>query len=160
MIFVFGEYKVDIDVNKTKKRYDNADKISEGCTCDACINFEKAFDLLPKEVTNFFSKLGIDPKKMDECFRNCTNDDGSLFYSALCYLSGTVLEGESAWEEVDTSGYNCYTWNADKAYEVTNGFYVSFENAVFMEDESRAPIVKLEISANIPWVLEKENHYL
>lgn len=42
MIFKFGQYKVDIDVEKTKNFYENAEPVSKSCSCDGCLNFEKA----------------------------------------------------------------------------------------------------------------------
>ncbi len=34
MIFEFGKYKVDIDVEKTKQFYEKAETVDEGCSCD------------------------------------------------------------------------------------------------------------------------------
>ncbi len=66
MIFTFGQYKIDVDVEKTKEFYSNAKTVSTGCSCDGCLNFEKAVGKLPKEVRTFFADLGIDMTKVCE----------------------------------------------------------------------------------------------
>ena len=63
MIFQFGEYKIDVDVEKTRQFYDRAKTVSEGCQCDGCLNFERAVDKLPQNIRDFFSALGVDIKK-------------------------------------------------------------------------------------------------
>lgn len=63
MIFQFGEYKIDVDVEKTKQFYNRAKTVSEECQCDGCLNFERAVDKLPQNIRDFFSALGVDMKK-------------------------------------------------------------------------------------------------
>lgn len=63
MIFQFGEYKIDVDVENTRQFYDRAKTVSEGCQCDGCLNFERAVDKLPQNIRDFFSALGVDMKK-------------------------------------------------------------------------------------------------
>ena len=64
MIFQFGEYKIDVDVEKTRQFYDRAKTVSEECQCDGCLNFERAVDKLPQNIRDFFSALGVDMKKI------------------------------------------------------------------------------------------------
>ena len=71
MIFQFGEYKIDVDVEKTRQFYDRAKTVSEGCQCDGCLNFERAVDKLPQNIRDFFSALGVDMKKICECYVYC-----------------------------------------------------------------------------------------
>lgn len=63
LIFQFGEYKIDVDVEKTRQFYDRAKTVSEGCQCDGCLNFGRAVDKLPQNIRDFFSALGVDMKK-------------------------------------------------------------------------------------------------
>lgn len=63
MIFQFGEYKIDVDVEKTKQFYNRAKTVSEECQCDGCLNFERAVDELSQNIRDFFSALGVDMKK-------------------------------------------------------------------------------------------------
>nr|WP_288828497.1 hypothetical protein [uncultured Clostridium sp.] len=158
MIFKFGQYQVDIDVDKTKSFYENAPLVSEGCSCSGCRNYEKAITVLPAEVTGFFSDLGVDMRKVSEVYVNCNNSDGTLFYGGFYHLCGTLLLGESAWVSIDPSISH---WEEEQAFKITNDFHVSFQKECsLLEDDLPRPALQLEISANIPWVLHEENKYL
>ena len=50
----FGNYLLDIDVEKTKKFYETAETITQGCDCSGCCNYEKATNKFSIEVLNFF----------------------------------------------------------------------------------------------------------
>ena len=70
MVFEFGSYKADIDVEKTRHFYKNAESVSKRCSCDGCTNFEEAVAVLPQSVIKFFADLGIDMRKVCECLEN------------------------------------------------------------------------------------------
>ena len=93
MIFQFGEYKIDVDVEKTRQFYDRAKTVSEGCQCDGCLNFERAVDKLPQNIRDFFSALGVDMKKICECYVYCAKDENTLYYGGFCHICGTLLSG-------------------------------------------------------------------
>ncbi len=42
MIFTFDNYTIDVDVEKTRKIYQELPLITHGCNCDGCQNLEKA----------------------------------------------------------------------------------------------------------------------
>ena len=60
MIFNFGSYTIDVDVEKTKKVYSELMTVSQNCNCDGCRNFEKYIGILPKAIISFFDTLGVD----------------------------------------------------------------------------------------------------
>lgn len=157
MIFEFGKFKVDIDVEKTKQFYENAEKVSKSCSCDGCQNFEQAVEILPQSVNGFFANLGIDIRKVCECYVNCTNTNETLLYGGFCHACGTLLNGKSAWKKSsETSSY----WNDEVTFTISDDFYVSFKNDVaLLETDFPLPVIQLEFSANIPWVLDKKNTY-
>ena len=103
MIFQFGEYKIDVDVEKTRQFYDRAKTVSEGCQCDGCLNFERAVDKLPQNIRDFFSALGVDMKKICECYVYCAKDENTLYYGGFCHICGTLLSGKSAWKPTSDS---------------------------------------------------------
>ena len=157
MIFSFGNYTVDINVEKTKQIYKNLPLITQTCNCDGCQNFEKAVDVLPKVIHAFFNDLGIELKRIVECYVNCKNEDGTLFYGGFCHVCGTLIQGESAW--VKTTETHSY-YNPDLAYHLDDNFCVSFQEECFLvEEQFEAPILQIEFQANIPWVLDKKNAY-
>lgn len=141
MVFQFGQFKVDIDVEKTQEFYKSMNLVSKGCQCSGCRNYEIAIDILPNEVKNFFDTIGIDMKKVTEVYVNVANPDNSLYYEGFYHLCGSLLQGESE-------------------YSLTKDFYISFqEDCVLMEDGFPTPALQLEISANIPWALNEDNTY-
>ena len=157
MIFTFGNYTVDIDVEKTRRIYTRLPLITHRCTCAGCQNFEKSVDDLPKAVRTFFDDLGIDLKKIVECYVNCKNEDGTLLYGGFCHVCGTLIQGESAW--VNISKTHSY-YNTDLSYRLGDSFCVSFqEECLMVEKQFEPPILQIEFEATIPWVLNKENTY-
>lgn len=86
MIFQFGEYKIDVDVEKTRQFYDRAKTVSEECQCDGCLNFERAVDELSQNIRDFFSALGVDMKKICECYVYCAKDENTLYYGGFCHI--------------------------------------------------------------------------
>ena len=148
MIYKYGQYTVDIDVEKTKAFYARARRISEVCPCDGCTNFERAVKILPKDVASVFSALGIEPEKVAECYVNTTNPDGTLMYGGFCHVGGTMPEGEFDWP-----------WE-DDAYAVGANFRISFRRELsLLEDDFPEPAIQMEFIANLPWLLDTENTY-
>lgn len=155
MLFEIGQYRIDVDIVKTKQFYKNADIISRSCTCDGCLNFEKAVDALPPSIIAFFADLGIDMRKACECYVNCTNEDGSLLYGGFYHICGTLLEGESAWKKIN--GNTFYCWDNKAVFCVSPDFHVSFQKDVaLLEKDFPLPVIQLDFFARIPWVLEKD----
>ena len=151
MIFKFEPYEINVDIEKTRAFYENAELVSEQCTCDGCQNFAKAVDILPESVKGFFTSLGIDMRKAAECYVYNKNEDGSLFYGGIYHLCGTILRGKST--EVTFSDGTCWK-------EITLDFQIAFgDNICLLEEDFPLPVIQLNITANIPWVLEKENPY-
>lgn len=157
MVVKFGQYIIDLDIEKTKYFYENAEPVSKGCSCDGCLNFEKAIDVLPQTVREFFANLGVDMSKVCECYVNCTNEDGTLSYGGFYHICGTLLDGESAWKKIsDTT--SC--WDESATFSVSSNFHISVQKDIaLLEADFPLPAIQLEFSANIPWVLEKENTY-
>ncbi len=157
MIFTFGQYKVDIDVDKTRQFYTAAKLVSEGCSCSGCRNYEKAVSFLPKKILDFFAVLGVDMRKIAEVYVNCRNTDGTLLYGGFYHLCGTLLAGTSAWTPVDPTISH---WEEAQAFKISADFEVSFQSEChLLEKDFPLSALQLEISANIPWVLSEENTY-
>ena len=157
MIFTFGNYKVDVDVEKTRQIYQQLPWITRGCNCGGCLNFEKAVDSFPEAVHTFFNDLGIDLKKIVCCYVNCKNEDGSLLYGGFCHVCGTLIRGESAWVNISETLSH---YNTDLTYRLDDNFCVSFQEECFMiEEQFEAPILQIEFEATVPWILNTENTY-
>lgn len=64
--FVFGLYRLEVDVEATRAYYEAHPGPWITCTCDGCRNFARAAGKLPRAVTDFFHALGLDPEKPGE----------------------------------------------------------------------------------------------
>jgi len=142
MIFEFPKYKIDVDADRTRRFYETHDFASGACTCSGCRNYEKAADHFPEEVTAFFKNLGVDVKKFREVYTLCTNYDDTVFYGGWYHICGEMISGD----------------NVREFFKVTDDFHVSFNKVICMlEKDFPLPAIQLEISADIPWVLEEIN---
>ncbi len=147
MIFEFGPCRIDVDVERTRRWYETAPTLSRCCDCDGCVNYERAADLFPERVTAFFAALGADVKKPTEVYVNCTNKDGSLWYGGWYHLCGMVL-AEADW-----------LFEAEGAPFGSRGFQIGLGGGGPIAREFPRPAITLDLWADIPWVLEKENTY-
>ena len=157
MLFEFGQYQIDVDVEKTKTFYTKANVVSDGCSCDGCRNYERAIGTLSHEIISFFDKLGVDMKKVCEVYVNCKNSDGTLLYGGFCHICGVLLLGENEWVSDSASASH---WEDGKSFPITDSFHISFQKECsLLENEFPLPALQMEISANIPWVLPEDNRY-
>ena len=56
--FVWGRYRLEVDVEATRAYYDSHPGPWITCTCDGCRNFMLAVKTLPQAVRDFFDVLG------------------------------------------------------------------------------------------------------
>lgn len=149
MIFEFGSYRIDVDVERTRQWYETEPLVSQCCDCDGCVNYERAADVFPESVKSFFTALGADVKKPIEVYVNCTNKDGTLWYGGWYHLCGTLLDdGEDIWRVAEGTPLGL------------RGFQIFFKGRTDLVQETcPRPILQMEVEADIPWVLEKENTY-
>lgn len=153
MLFTFGRYTVDVDVDKTRELYEKLPFISQSCGCDNCINFEKAADFFSGDVTAFFNTLGVNPKKTAECMKYTDNPDGTSLYGGFYHLCGRLVEGDDAWVEISKSHS---VFERDLAYKVNEHFFASFrETASSLSEEFNCPLLQLEFEADVPQLPEK-----
>lgn len=158
MIFEFGQYIIDIDTEKTKLFYNTYRNITEGCSCPGCRNYVAAVATLPPEVVGVFTNLGVDMKKVCEVYVCCTSIDKTLLYGGFYHICGNMLSGKSVW--VSTAPSMSHQ-EESRVFRITNDFCISFQNECHcLESNFPQPVLQMEISANIPWVLVEENTYL
>lgn len=157
MVFEFGKYILDIDVEKTRAFYLGAARITDGCTCQGCRNYEKWASSLSGASRAIFEGMGILPEKSPEVYVNCPNSDGSLFYGGFYHLSGTIMQGSEPWKEISV---NISALDEDPFFPLTPGFRAAFtENVALLEKDFPAPVIQMEILANIPFVLPEKCTY-
>lgn len=160
MIFAFGNYELDIDVEKTRQFYQNSpQELTDGCDCAGCRNFREAYKQSMPEVKTFFEQLGVDILKAPDLSAfNGDIEKKTLSYGGFCHLCGTILKSGMV---KTTEAPNCVRAETESWYEVAEGLSVMFaEDCALLEKDFPTPVVQMEIRINVPWVLEGEEHYL
>ena len=153
MIFNFGRFQLDIDVEATKTFYCKHGKtVLEDCGCVNCRNYYEAISKVSDKVKNFFASLGIDPQKSPEATWWITNEDGIAYYSIIFHVVGTIIKSVDIYEPFGDNGYHLITENF---YEIDKNFKVGFTSkAVLVERDFPMPCIQLEIEAYLPWVID------
>ncbi len=148
--FTFGDYVVDVDVERTREIYKSLTPVSTRCKCDYCANYEKVVDRLPVQVLDFFDNLGVDLTKITESVIYNRNRDGSVHYGGLLHVCGKVVKGKE-------DGEHMITLRPKEAYGVTEDFKVWFsEESLMVEKEFDAPVMQIDFETDLPWVLDKK----
>ena len=153
MIFDFGNFRLDINVEATKAFYSKSRKtVLEDCGCVNCRNYYEAISKVSDKVKSFFSSLGIDPQKSPEATWWDTNEDGIAHYSIIFHVAGTIIKSVDIYKPVGDNGYQIIYENF---YEVDKNFKIGFtSNAVLVEKDFPKPCIQLEIEAYLPWVID------
>ena len=161
MIFNFGSYVLDIDVDRTRAFYGRPDvkTTSEQCVCTGCQNYDAAILLASPKVLNFFESLGIDPRKPAEVYDLLGGDPdeaGTMYYNGWYHVCGVRLQGDDAWVNVTDEMKHL---EFAKMYAVDDSFKVSFEEGTLMLHKAfPSPVLQMEIDAHLPWVLPNKGN--
>ena len=150
--FMFGHYRLSVDVEATRAYYAAHPESWITCECEGCRNFAAALGTLPRAEVDFFKAMGLDPAKPAElCYYQGTEQD--LSGGGWYHLAGTVLEGSSQSGE-------CEVFPAGW-YDLAEGFSVGFKNSCdLLPDDFPRPCFQMEFNHQMPWVLEVPNPYI
>ncbi|MBQ7911247.1 MAG: hypothetical protein IJ363_10750 [Clostridia bacterium] len=162
MIFRFGNYTLDVDVERTRAFYARGDvkTTSQQCTCAGCQNYDKAILKMPAAVTDFLESLGLDPRKPAEAFdvMGGLAEDGKVLYNGFYHLCGVRLRGEDAWVK---TAKDMKHLDGDRMYAVDGDFKVSFEEEICLLHEAfPTPVLQMEFDARLPVALAGGYHYV
>jgi hypothetical protein len=149
----FGRWTVNCDAEVTKNAY-AAIKIGapEECPCDPCDNFvaqrSKAY---PQTALDLFRSLGIEANREAEIYHMARLNSGKHLYGGWFHFVGEILSGEDAAVPV---AENVWKPSLDS---VTDDFSLGFTKKVGMVPKSFQgfQLVQLEFTAQLPWLLEK-----
>ena len=135
--FVFGPYRLEVDVEATRAWYDRYGDATGGCDCAYCRNYAAAVGTLPPEVETFLEPLGLSlhrPGDIGEYGPRL----GGRWYQPVWHIAGRLLEtGEG---------------ELPIAPGVSAGF--AAEMGPFLRDFPE-PCFQCWISMTLPWVLEE-----
>lgn len=153
MIFDFGKFRLDVDVEATKAFYDIHGKtVLEDCGCVNCRNYYAAISKTSDKVKDFFRSIGIDPQKSPEATWLETKADGMAYYSLLFHIVGTIIQSVDIHKPVGDTGHQLIIENF---YEIDQNFMVGFtSDAVLVEKDFPKPCIQLEIEAYLPWLID------
>ena len=144
MIFRFGRYTLDVDVEKTKAFYNSNLSVttSESCSCDRCQRFPAAIMASSSDILSFLYSLGIDPRKAGEVYGYLDEEH----YSGWYHIVGRLLDGR-------ISGKVCDADNAfipDEKSEFMVWFGDDREKMGWIEKGFPEPIVEMDFEAVLP----------
>lgn len=149
--FVFGPYRLLVDVETTRAYYSAHPLPWVTCGCAGCRNFAQAVKLLPAEAKGFFAALGLDPEKPGEVTHLEEAGDAAAHHADCWYhLCGSIRAG-GPWKV----GLPPEAW-----VDIGKGFSVAFSRkcALLPEDFPR-PCFQMDIDCRLPWLLGEPNPY-
>ena len=157
MLFEFGTYILDIDIERTRTFYDYAKAITDGCDCQGCRNYAQWAKKLSVEPKYVLESMGVLLEKSPEVYVNCPNEDGTLFYGGFYHLCGKIISGKNPWKVI---GERSKALDEDTFVPLGESFQVSFtEDIALLEKDFPTPVIQMEISASIPFVLSEKCDY-
>lgn len=153
MIFKFGAYTVDVDVERTREFYDkHGITVIEDCGCNSCYNYYHAISKCSQKVKHFFDILGIDPLKSPEATFWFTDENNIAHYTVLFNLVGTIIKSVDIYKPVYPKGAEQIPGNF---HEIDRDFTVGFHSEyIFPVKDFPQPCIGLEINVNLPWILK------
>ncbi|MHC4185506.1 MAG: hypothetical protein ACYSR4_06190 [Planctomycetota bacterium] len=138
-----GPWIVKYDAEATRRRHAHIETGGpERCGCEPCLNFTAAREnVYPDKVRKIFAQLGIDYTKEAEVAYTCRIRPGWHSYLGWLHFVGKV---EEVLEETVGS------------IPVNERFSWSFRNERHLAHEvfSGQPLVQIDFTAEVPWVLE------
>ncbi len=140
MIFNFGRYTIDVDVEKTRAFYasDFSVATNEVCSCDCCQRFPDAIMSCSSTVVNFLNSLGIDPRKPGEVFGSEKDS-----YNGWYHIVGTLLNGKISGPCFDNSN----SFVPDETVKFQVWFDDDSKRMGWIEENFPSPILEISFSA-------------
>ncbi len=152
MFFEFGEFRVDVDVERTREFYKNHGKtVVESCGCNSCRNYSKAIENASDKVKSFFDSLGLDLQKAAEAIYYPTDEKGVADYSVIFHLVGTMDDSADMYLSDEASKI----MYIGSIYELEENIKVGFTtNIIIRPKDFPNPCIQLELIARLPWVID------
>ncbi len=149
-----GRWIIGSDREATRKAYTASPLGSpEQCGCTHCRNFAaQRSDIYPPGVLELFDKLGIAYNREAEIYHLARLESDRHFYGGWFHLVGSVLSGADGHRQIAQN-----IWQPDLEMQ-SEFFSLGFSSRVALVRKSfeGLPLVQLEFTAKIPWVIEAE----
>jgi hypothetical protein len=138
----YREWIFDCDVEATQQAYESILVGGlEGCSCSGCRNFlEQRKSVFPQEVVNLFGELGINYERDAEIYHTARMESGLHLYGGWFHFIGSISQ------------------QPDGPAKVGEHFTIDFlvDRALAAKSFENQPLVQVEITAEVPWVLKDE----
>lgn len=134
-----GGWLVEVDRQATQRAYLVCRGGADDCTCVHCMNFAAARDLVyPPAMLDLLEQLGINPRCEAEVDDLAPSEDGRRLSRGWFHFVGSVVAEGAGPEPL---GKHVQVWFSRRA----DLLLPTFEGQ---------PVVQLEWSAQVPWVLD------
>lgn len=148
--FSFGDYVVDVDVEKTREIYASLTPVTSRCKCEYCANYQKVAPTMPAQVLDFFDHLGVDLTKITESVAYNRTHNGGVTYGGWLHVCGKIVKGKEDNEHT-------ITLRPKEAHGVTDAFKVWFsEECIMVEKAFDSPVIQIDFQTDLPWVLDSK----
>jgi len=160
MIFQLGDFTLDIDVEQTGAFYNRVDvpNASEQCDCIDCRNFEQAILEVPDIILDFFSSLGIDPRKPTEVYNviGDLEESSTVWYNGWYHVCGMIIKGPETNVNGNDTGNVDYLWENSFSPDPSFPFCVlPMQKDDLLHIDFPKPVIQLEIDIRLSYVLSQ-----
>jgi hypothetical protein len=126
----------------------------DDCGCEGCRNLVLLRDgLYPGDVLALLEELGVDPRKEAEAYHTARLGPNRHLYSWCLHAVGRLVDGDDC--QVEVSRTPTSVVHRTELTPVAIDFKLGFSTNLAFLPESflRLPVVQIECSAVLPWVL-------
>lgn len=155
-MFQIGRWLVRPDVHRTRHAHSQLTRSGAAeCTCSGCANFEAVrAQLLDGALGPILDQLGISPPWEVEAYEMGRGPSGLHQYGGWFHFVGTIESGGPAWRSVSDQS-DVRTADFERLSPTLSiGFHTDV--ALVRTPFEGLPLVQLEISAELPWVISAE----
>jgi hypothetical protein len=149
----FGRWELMCDPELTRKSYASVTVGGpEECGCDPCLNFIAARQHTYQSVVlELFDKLGIFCEREVEIYHMARLKPGRHLYGGWFHFVGSIVAGADAAKQISE---NIWQPALEKTSE---SFSLGFSSRIALAREpfKNLPLVQLEFTAEVPWILDK-----
>lgn len=148
----FGRWRISCDAETTRRAYASvATGRPEECACQPCLNFAAARgQIYPLQVLTLFEKLGIPPSRGAEVYHMARLSSRKHLYGGWFHLVGSILSGGDVRNQIRENLWREETEEVSENFSLGFSFRLVFVRGAF----AGLPLVQLEFTAKVPWVLQ------
>jgi hypothetical protein len=150
--FHFGRWEIESDSEATRRAHSGVAKGSpEGCGCEPCLNFAAARkQVYSEKIVAMLDDLGIPSDREVEIYHMGRLPSGLHYYGGWFHFAGRILSGADAAKQVREN-----VWQPDLE-AITDRFKFGFSSRVQLATLafSGLPMVQLEFTAEVPWLID------